>query len=290
MEFKDFLHQAWSEHATHTDLVAGRLQEGISLVTEKDQIPSMAHLIAHVMGEHLGQWGQGIELLHQLKALNFFDLANETHGAVLRSIVSLELAGGQRSSLEKLNSSDQIRALASAASALSAQNQTEYAKKFFSEALEKAQGSLPKEDPANRSLAISGHSLACTLEEKALLSESEIEFMILAAKSSRKYWEIAGTWLEVERAEYRLSQSFLKAKDFEKSKEHAQTSLRISQSNGAPALELFFAYEALALAEKGSGFITEFTTAREGAKSEFEKLSAEDKSWCELSLKKLLDL
>jgi hypothetical protein len=37
--------------------------------------------------------------------------------------------------------------------------------------------------------------------------------MIFAAKTTRKYWEIAGTWLEIERAEYRLAMTYLAAGD-----------------------------------------------------------------------------
>lgn len=37
--------------------------------------------------------------------------------------------------------------------------------------------------------------------------------MLLAAQTARKFWEQAGTWLQVEKAEYRLSMTYLQAGD-----------------------------------------------------------------------------
>ena len=73
--------------------------------------------------------------------------------------------------------------------------------------------------------------------------------MLLAAHTGRKYWQIAGTWLEIERAEYRLAQSYFKARDLINSIKHANLCLTICETNNAGALEFFFAYESIALVE-----------------------------------------
>lgn len=287
MTFDEFLNQAWNDHATQSEQVASRLSDATSLIEKNDQIPPMAHLITHVLGEHLGFWDKGIHLLQKLKAIPAFDSASESNKAIARSIASLELAGGKRKSVDDLSLSDQIRVLAVAASALSEQKNPEKAQELFREALDKGQLGIEKADPANRALAVTGNNLACALEEKTTRTKSETELMILAAQTGRKYWEIAGSWLEVERAEYRLSQTYLKANDFARALEHAQTCLEVAQENNAPPLEFFFGYEALALIEKARNNSIGFSKAVEQVKANFEKLNSEDKSWCESSLIKL---
>ncbi len=287
MTFDEFLNQAWNDHATESEQVANRLSDATSLIEKNDQIPAMAHLIAHVFGEHLGFWDKGIQSLQKLKAIPVFDSTSESSKAIARFIASLELSSGKRQSVDDLSLSDQVRVLAVSASALSEQKNPDKATKLFREALNKGQLGIDQADPANRALAVAGNNLACALEEKTTRTKSETDLMILAAQAGRKYWEIAGSWLEVERAEYRLSQTYLKANDFAKALEHAQTCLEVAQENNAPPLELFFGYEALSLVEKARNNVIGFSKALEQAKANFEKLSSEDKSWCELSLTKL---
>ena len=130
--------------------------------------------------------------------------------------------------------------------------------------------------------------LASALEEKETRSPAETELMILAAQVSRKCWEIAGTWLEIERAEYRLANTFLKAGNFDQAFVHAQNCLQLIKDNNAGALEYFFAYEALALVEQARKNSVGFSQAVELAKEYFTKLSDNEKSWCEATLKKLV--
>lgn len=288
MTFKDFIKQAWNDHADKTEEVAGKLMEAVSVIETNDQIPRLAQLITHVFGEHLGQWDKGILLLQELKSIPEFEASSESGPAITRSIAALGLASGQKTSVDELSMSDQIRVFATAASALSERNDPVNADKWFREALGKAHNGLDKTDPANRALAVTANNLACALEDKPSRNEIETEFMILTAQTARKYWEIAGAWLEVERAEYRLSQSYLKAGNFAQSLEHARKCLDIANTNSAPPLEFFFGYEALALAEKALGNDSGFETALANMKVHFEKLDSEDKPWCEPSLKKLV--
>ena len=55
---------------------------------------------------------------------------------------------------------------------------------------------------------------------------------------------------EIERAEYRLSMSYLKAGDAEQALVHANECLRICTENGALPLDMFFAHEALVLVHR----------------------------------------
>ena len=66
---------------------------------------------------------------------------------------------------------------------------------------------LPAKAPAIRALAVGGNNLAAALEEKADRDAAETEAMVAAANGALRYWKEAGTWLEEERAEYRLARS-----------------------------------------------------------------------------------
>lgn len=287
MTFDEFQNQAWSDHANQAADVASRLSGGIRLIEKAEQIPQMANLVTHVFGEHLGKWDEGILLLNQLKAIPAFGVGSESEHAINRSLASLEVASGKRSNLEGLSASDQIRVLAIAASALSEQRDTPRAQQLFREALEKAHTGIAKGDPANRAIAVTGNNLACALEERDQRSPEENDLMVLAANTARKFWEIAGTWLQIERAEYRLARTYLQAGDTEEALRHAQACLEISQDNGAQPLEMFFAYEAIALVEKACGSSIGFTKAIEKMKSHFDELSPEDRAWCKSTLDKL---
>lgn len=287
MDFNQFLKQAWGDHATKAAEVALRIPAGIQLIEENNQIPLLANLVTHLFGEHLGRWSEGVQTLQRLKQLAVFESGSESDKAIDRFVASLEVASGARASLDGFVASDQIRVLTIAASALSEQKQAEKAQALFLKALDLARSSLPKEDPANRSLAIAGNSVACALEERASRNAAETELMILAAQTARKYWEVAGTWLEIERAEYRLAQTYLKAGDLDQALGHAKKCLEIVQQNKALPLEFFFAYEALGLIEKACGNSAGFSEAVTQATLSFEKLIPENKSWCEPILKKL---
>lgn len=238
MSFEEFINQAWDDHAVKTHEVAEKLRHQ-SVAQSASEIVQVAGLVTHVFGEHLGQWDDGIRVLQALKQPD-----EETKAAIERSIASLELSSGKPQKLKTLTTSDQIRVLAVSASALSEQKQAAKAEQFFRDALTKAHG-LKREDPANRALAVTGNNLACALEEKKSRSKDETTLMITAAEAARKYWEIAGTWLHVERAEYRLANTYMKADDLARALKHAQECLRICQANNADETELKYANEIL---------------------------------------------
>ena len=288
MDFNQYLDQAWTDHATDSLKVSQNFQTGFNLLQKEDEVSDLAHLLSHVMGQHLGKWQDGIGWLNKLQS-HPLAKSQDNQIALSRYIASLEIASGKRKNLEEFSTSDQIRIYALATNAVSEQKNPERTKSFFVSALELAQLGLAKDDPANRSLAVTGNNLASTLEEMETRSPQEVELMILAAETGRKYWEIAGTWMQIERAEYRLSQTYLKAGNLKKALEHAQNCIEISNENSAPALELFFGYEALALAEKARNNNIGFSKAVEQVISLFDKLNNDDKSWCNASLIKLTE-
>ena len=287
MDFKTFIDKAWEDHATDAAAVARRLDDGIVLVTDEPQLNQLMNLGQHVHGEHLGQWQQGIEFVERLGALPAFAAEGVSGQARTRSVASLRLAAGDDAHLDGLSLSDRIRVVAMAASSL-AERDTARASALLRQALDLAQRSgLPATDPMNRALAVTGNNLACALEEKPARSAEERALMILAAQTARHYWAIAGTWLETERAEYRLANTWLQAGDLARAREHAQACIEIVAANNGAALERLFGWEALGLVERTAGNATGHAQALARAREALAELDESDKSWCAASVDKL---
>ena len=287
MSFTEFASHAWDEHVTHPAAVAQRLAtEGLALVNDPAHVAALAQLVHHVFGEHLGRWDDGLAALHALAAHPACVADAAAALAVQRCSASLALCAGQADTRPQMTASDAIRVTALAAAAL-AEQQTPRAMQLLRDALARSDAAqLPPADAAHRALAVAGNNLACTLEEKSGRSADEVELMILAAQTGRRFWAVAGGWLETERAEYRLAMTWVQAGDLAQARHHAQQCLDIVQRESAPALERFFAREAMAVVARAAGSAdADDTLAR--ARAAFAELDEDDRGWCQPSLDKL---
>ena len=287
MSFTDFATHAWDEHATDPAAVAQRLaSEGLALVNSAAHVAPLAQLVHHVYGEHLGRWDDGLAVLQALAAHPVCAAGGPAEQAVQRCRASLALCAGQPDTRPGMSPSDAIRVTALAAAAL-AEKQTSRALVLLQEALARSSAApLPPDDAAHRALAVAGNNLACTLEEKAVRSDEERALMILAAQTARRFWAVAGGWLDTERAEYRLAMTWLQAGDLAQARIHAQQCLDIVQREAAPALERFFAWEALAVVARASAS-ADAPAAVAQARLAFAELEEADRGWCQASLDKL---
>lgn len=287
MDFDTFMGKAWDEHATDAAAVARRLDDGLALVGDEAQLNRLMHLGQHVYGEHLAEWRNGVAFLNRIAALAAFVREGASGQAQQRAIASLRLAGGADAALGDLSASVRIRVGAMAAGHLAAHD-TARARRLLEEALDLAQrAGLPNDDPMHRTLAVTGNTLACTLEEKADRSAEERALMILAAQTARHHWAIAGTWLETERAEYRLANTWRLAGDLARARVHALACLEIVAAHDGAALERLFAWEALGLVERAAGNVAGHAKALARAREAFAELDESDKSWCAASVEKL---
>ena len=285
MEFDAFIDQGWTDHASQPAAVALRLQDqALALVTQPEQLLPLAHLAQHVHGGHLGQWQAGIAFQQRLAALPLCAAGSPAAQALQRHIASLALAGGLGDSRAALGPSDRIRVTALASANLADHDSTRAASLLHEALVEADTAALPDADPALRTLAITGNTLACTMEEKPQRSDPERALMILAAQTARRYWQRAGTWLEVERAEYRLAITWLHAGDPVQARRHAQDCLETVRAQSAPALEQFFAWEALGRVERAAGNGTGHRQALQQMEAAFLALDEADRGWCETSL------
>lgn len=285
MTFSSYLDSAWESHAKDTLSVANNFSTGLKLAETNEDLAQLANIVAHVYGQHLGRFQDGVVVLQELKSHPQFKSGSDTDNAIFRATQALQIANGGDAGLVDQDASTQIRILTVAAAALSEHN-TAKAKELFLRSLELAK-KIDTSDPANRALAITGNNLAAALEEHASRTTEADELMILSAKTGRKYWEIAGTWLEVARAEYRLSMSYLASGKLNESLEHAKASVEICTTNKASSFDMYSGFEAIARIEKALNDRPAFKSAFAKAEFLFEKLSTEDKAWFEPGFMKL---
>lgn len=283
MDYDSFLDTAWTDHATQAAAVAERLQsQAAAFATEEARIVPIAHLAQHVFGDHLGRWTEGLALLDQLAALPV------TQGAAAQTVArfqhALKLASGLADGRAALDTSEHIRVTALAASQCGAHD-TARSLALLEEGVAAAErAALPDKDPAHRNLAIAGNGIASTLEELKDRSAAQTQLMLRAAQVGRRFWALAGTWLETERADYRLAMSHLAAGLLPQARQHAQDCLEIVQAQGNVPLEAFYGWEVLGRVERAAGNATGHAHALKQAEAAFAALADSDKGWCQSSL------
>lgn len=298
MSFEDFLNQGWDDHATDAAKVWARLPEGLALIQSENDVGPLAHLAQHVAGEHLGLWQEGRRFLEQLIRHPRFDAITPSGKTVYRSLAVLARGEGDLTSAATFEKqslaggdvpavSDRVRILAQTASAFAGQRRVEEAEALFREALELASYGPKAKDPAARALAVTGNNLAAELEDRPGRTPAETKLMLLAAETGRKFWEIAGGWTEVERAEYRLAMSAIAAGDGQRALKHARECVGICEDNRAVPYEHFYGWEAMARAAAKAGDSFTARSARDKALDFIGKMKAEAQPECRKTLERL---
>ncbi len=279
-----FLDQAWNEHADQPDTVAARLPEGLALVQDDAGVLRLAGLAHHVLGEHLARWQTGLDYLAQLAARGVH--GPEGAAALARCRASLHLCSGAVDERGPLSPGDRCRVTAMAACNLAAFD-TARATAWLQDAVAQA-AALPDTDPGVRALAAHGNGIAGTLQDLRLRDAGQRQLMLDAAQVARTQWQRAGTWLEVERAEYRLALCWLAAGDAAQALQHARRCEALVLEHGALPLELFFAAEALAGPALALGDTPAHAAAVATARQAYAALPADDQAWCRATLDRLL--
>lgn len=298
MDVNAFVQKGWADHGDAAAQVMAGFPEGIALVRGPSDAPPLAALIVHVAGEHLGRWEDGLELLDTLAAASRVAEDAEAVEKLERSRAVLHLCAGDREGYENdlragatggdvPSATDRIRVLAIAASALAGQARIGEAGSWFREALALASYGPGEDDPAARALAITGNNLACSLEELPERGAEVVDLMKLAARTARKYWEIAGGWTEVERAEYRLAMTLIAAGEPEAALRHAELCKDVCLENDAAAAERFFAHEVLARARHATGDPAGARRERDAAADLVPDTGEGMREYCEGELAKL---
>ncbi len=288
-DFDERLGAAWKTHAD--DPAGAAAQVGSALlaaVSSSADLMALAHLGHHLWGAHLNQPPGGLSLLQDLRAHPACDA--DALAALARYRASLLLTHEQPQALDGLPDADQTRAMGLAAANLAEVNPARASQLLQAAAARVPPLTTPPGDPMARAVAVAGNNIAAAMEEVPRQTPAQRDMMILAARTARTYWAIAGGWLEVERAEYRLSNSWRVAGNAAQARQHAQACLALVAQHQAPPLERFFALEALALAAHAAADLSAHADACQQAALAFESLDADDQTWCRATLERLQTL
>ena len=284
MDFDEVIGSAWSDHTEHAEDVASRLADSVHLIDSPAHVQSYVRIVTHVYGEHLARWSEGVDLLQSLSALTSCADNPACARAVARAVATLSYAGGDKRALDRLSRDDRIASLATAACAFAGQDRFDDAISTYGAALDLAEQGVADDSPAARALAVGGNNLAVALEQKHDRSALQTRGMVNAASAALTYWTRAGTWLEEERAHYRLSRSLSLAADHAGAIASAQRCIDMCAQHDAPPFEQFFAYCALALAQRGAADRAAFAASRDKAMQFHARIAAGEKSACEADL------
>jgi hypothetical protein len=280
IEFEAFIAEAWNQHASDPGNVAKSLvSEMKAFASTSDQIAQIARLGVHVFGEHLGQWDEGVDFLKMLLKIDSIKIDDQVVKSILRSIDMLRFAKEESLSLDHWQTSDRVMILVQASVAMSEFGHFDRLKNTFQKAVAVAESISSHDDPCFKQISISANNLAANFEVKPNRDSDQSDFMIFCAQIARKYWEIVGTWKEVERAEYRLAKSFIASNDLRSALIHGQQCLEIVSEHGQDPLEMFFAYEVLGQVEKKRQNHHGYEIAVSEQCKVFDLLTDDDKSW-----------
>jgi len=299
MQFAQLIQQGWQQHGDDPDGVATQLVDWVDQASSPAEAAQHAALTVHVYGEHLGRFADGDALLCRLLERGAAPDETPEARSIWRSRAILARCAGDEAGEAAHTArgivpgpngeaAARVRILAIAASALVGQKRLDEARSTLEEALSHAGYGPDKGDSAAQALAITCNNLSCELETRTDRTEGETELMLLAAREGRRFWEIAGTWTNVERAEYRLSAAHRAAGDGRAALDHARACLGICQANQADGIERFFAHESLALAHHSVGEVEAAGVARAMAASSVDQIEDESmKEFCTGELAKL---
>lgn len=112
--------------------------------------------------------------------------------------------------------------------------------------------------------------------------------MLAAAQLSRQAWAAAGTWLNIERAEYQLALCHAVLGQGEAALQHARACLSLCEAQGADAVERFFAQEAMAWAHRAARDEAAAMAARLAMQHLLAGIDGDEmQAWCRQSLQAL---
>ena len=288
-EFDAFIEAAWNDHAEHAEQVATRLQASLALLADAERIAPYARLVTHVFGEHLARWEDGVSVLEAIMHSPGWQGSEADQATLARYRATLLYGAGQSEVLAGLSRDDQIVVLATVATAFLGQGQVRRAIETYQAALTEADSAPVSDAAVQRALAIGGNNLACGLEEKSVRDAFEDDGMVTAAEAGLRYWSLCGTWLNQERAEYRLASSLLKAGRYADAVAHAQACLAICAANDATPFEQFFGFALLAAVHRAQDDAPGFTVAREQARAWYAQIKPEHQADCSATLAELDD-
>jgi hypothetical protein len=277
--FDSFVARAWADHATRGDAVARRLRMRTPPPQTPEQLVRLTRLVVHLVGEHLGRFD---DARWRLAALRTHPLSDSTVQSELRvGVAVLDIGEGRVDAAEGLAPTETVRADAGAATLVLGRGDAGRAMRLIDRARERLVA-LPDAQPLDhRPLAVACNNM--TWELHALgpqRSPDQTDAMLRLAAASREHWSRAGSWLEIERAEYGLAFAHLSAGLHDDAWRHAAQCLAVCLRHQAPAYEMVYAHEAMARVHHARREAAELAHHAQALQAAFERLSAADAEAC----------
>jgi hypothetical protein len=281
--FDAFLQQAWADHADQSAAVAERLRTQTPAPQSAAQLAALSRLVVHLCGEHLGAFDDG---RWRLAALAGHPLADAMVQSALRvGIASLTLAETGHADRDGFTLEELIRSEAGAAAVSLGRQRTERALALLRDARGRVAALPAATGAVHRALAVACNNMAWDLHDRGnARSAADTAAMLDVAAASRVHWAHAGTWLEVERADYALALCHLSAALPEQGLHFAAQCLAACAQNNAPPYEHFFAHEALSKLLHARGAAAECASHVAAAEVVFAQLPADEQSGCRATL------
>jgi hypothetical protein len=279
--------RAWADHAHTPEAVAQRLRTETPAPTAPAHIGALARLVVHLLGEHLGRFD---DAHWRLSTLEGHPLASDAAAASELRVghAALSLAQGRDQGAAASTLAETLRALGAAAALCVGRGQCEHAMALLADARLRL-ADLPEATSADhRPLAVACNNIAWTLHDLgAARSAAETAAMLDIAAASRAHWSHAGTWLEVERADYCLALTHLSAGRPDDALRHAAQCLAACIGHDAPPFEHFYGHEAIARVQQARGDQSARDHHVGAAQAAFERLGSDDQAACRDTLDSL---
>lgn len=285
MSFKNFIDDAWTKHEKQTTEVVSSYTQGIELLQSEEDVLGLARLVSHIATDHNFNFDIAAVTLEKLQQ-HSLSQGSKTQATLQRLIATMKFISGQPVDVSQLSVSDRTMIFISASASFLYQKNFEKSESLLNNAIAASHSLKDSKDPAYRTLAMSTNNMAAAISERTILNAHEKRLMIDLAQYARNFWEKAGTWLQVERAEYYLSKYYRKINDFQNAELHALLCLDICEKEKAEPLEHFFAHEALALTFRDKGSDVQYHRHLEQMKNHFNQCPESDQSWMRESLEK----
>lgn len=287
--FDAFVAQCWADHAAHPEEVAQRLRTLTPAPSEPAHLSALARLVVHVLGEHLGRYD---DARWRVEALGTHLLADAGVQSALRvAMATLDLAQHGEPAVQVLDGAERVRSEAAAAALCIGRGQSARALRLLATARQRVASMLRAAPADHHPLAVACNNMAWELHARgAARSAEDTAAMLDIAAASRAHWAHAGTWIEVERADYCLALTHLDAGQPDAALHHAAQCLTACITHDAPPYEHFFGHEAMARVQAARGDRLAFVHHAAAARAAFERLAGTEQSECRGALEGLAAL